>query len=74
MEQSTKVGTAEMIGHLKTLHKDRSKNVFVRLSLITMVLLIGYSWSLGDLLNLSNSFTTRGENIERFLGNSNPTS
>ena len=72
MEQSAKVGTAEMIGHLKTLHKDRSKNVFVRLSLITMVLLIGYSWSLGDLLNLSNSFTTRGENIERFFGELQP--
>ena len=41
MEQSIMVGTAEMIGHLKTLHKDRSKNVFVRLSLIAMVLLIG---------------------------------
>lgn len=57
---------------LKMLHKRRSKNIFVRLSLVIMVLLIGYTWISGDFLNTSNSFAQRAENIERFLGELQP--
>ena len=52
---------------LKMLHRGRSRNIFVRLSLVIMLLLIGYTWIFGGFLDTSKSFPQRAENIERFL-------
>ena len=39
----------------------------MRLSLVIMLLLIGYTWIFGGFLDTSKSFPQRAENIERFL-------
>ena len=52
---------------LKMLHRGRSRNSFVRLSLVIMLLLIGYTWIFGGFLDTNKSFPQRAENIERFL-------